>query len=247
MSTTLYDLAGEDPACRFSPFCWRSRLAIAHKELDVETLPWRFTDTERLRFSGQGKVPVLVDGGRVVADSWAIACWLEDAYPERPSLFGGAGGRAATRFVNEWADGTLHPQVARMVVADILPILAPADRGYFRDSRERRFGMPLEQVPADRAERVQAFRRELLHPLRTTLGRQPWLGGDAPSYADHIVLGAFQCARVCSPFALLEEADPVAEWRERVLDLHGGLARATPARSGADGAPDRGTTPGGHA
>jgi glutathione S-transferase len=230
MSRTLYDLAGEDPACRFSPFCWRSRLALAHKGLEADATPWRFTETERLRFSGQGKVPVLVDGGHVVSDSWDIACWLEDRYPDRPSLFDGEGGRAVSRFVNGWADGVLHPQVARLVVADIPPLLAPADRAYFLESRERRFGMPVERVSADRAERVQAFRRETLHPLRATLERQPWIGGEAPCYADYIVFGAFQWARVCSAFELLEAGDPVAAWRERVLDLHGGVARATPAR-----------------
>ena len=237
MGRKLYDLVGEDPACRFSPFCWRSRLALAHKGLDVETVPWRFTETERLGFSGQGKVPVLVDGDRVVSDSWAIACWLEDRYPDRPSLFGGEGGRAASLFVNGWADGVLHPQVARMVVADIPPLLAPADRAYFRESREQRFGMPLERVSADRAERVQAFRRELLQPLRATLGQQPWLGGEAPGYADYIVFGAFQWARVCSAFELLEGGDPVAAWRERVLDLHGGLARRAPARAARETRP----------
>jgi glutathione S-transferase len=229
MSRTLYDLAGEDPACRFSPFCWRSRMALAHKGLEAETVPWRFTETERLGFSGQGKVPVLVDGDHVVSDSWAIACWLEDRYSDRPSLFD--GGRAVSRFVNDWADGVLHPQVARMVAADIPSLLAPADRAYFRESRERRFGMPVEQVSADRAERVEAFRRETLHPLRETLKRQPWLGGEAPCYADYIVFGAFQWARVCSAFELLEEDDPVAAWRDRVLDLHGGIARATPGRA----------------
>ena len=233
MSRTLYDLAGEDPACRFSPFCWRTRLALAHKGLEVEAVPWRFTERDRLGFSGQDKVPVLVGGERVVADSWAIACWLEDRYPDRPSLFGGEGGRAVSRFLNTWVDGALHPQVARMVVADILTVIAPGDRAYFRESRERRFGMPLERVSADRAERVQGFRRDLLHPLRVTLGQQPWLGGERPRYADYIVFGAFQWARVCSGFALLEEGDPVAAWRERVLDLHGGLARATPARGAA--------------
>lgn len=231
MSRILYDLAGEDDACRFSPYCWRSRLALAHKGLDVQTVPWRFTESERLGFSGQGKVPVLVDGDRVVADSWAIACWLEDRYPDRPSLFDGDGGRAVSRFVNDWADGVLHPQVSRMVVGDVPSMLAPADRAYFRASRELRFGMPVERVSADRAERVVPFRRDLLQPLRTTLGRQPWLGGGSPAYADYIVFGAFKWARVCSAFELLEEDDPGAAWRERVLDLHGGLARAAPSRA----------------
>lgn len=230
MPRTLYDLAGEDDACRFSPFCWRTRLALAHKGLEADAVPWRFTEGERLRFSGQDKVPVLVDGEHVVSDSWAIACWLEDRYPDRPSLFEGEGGRAASLFVNGWVDGALHPQVARMVVADIPAVLAPADRAYFRESRERRFGMPLERVAADRAERVEAFRRDVLHPVRAALSRQPWLGGGGPLYADYIVFGAFQWARACSAFELLADDDPVAEWRGRMLDLHNGLARAAPAR-----------------
>jgi glutathione S-transferase len=227
MSRILYDLAGADPARRFSPFCWRSRLALAHKGLAVETIPWRFTEKEKIGFSGQGLVPVLVDDGRVVHDSWAIACWLEEEYPDRPSLFGGAGGRAMARFLNSWADGVLHPGVARLVVADIAALLAPADHAYFRESRERRFGMALEQVVAERERGVEGFRRDLL-PLRLTLRAQPWLGGEAPNYADYIVFGAFQWARVCSPFLLLAADDPVAEWRGRMLDLFGGLARATP-------------------
>ena len=41
MTFRLYDLAGADPDRRFSPYCWRTRLALAHKELPVETVPWR--------------------------------------------------------------------------------------------------------------------------------------------------------------------------------------------------------------
>src|SRR5271168_4290542 len=114
MPITLYELAGADPERRFSPYCWRIRFALAHKGLDVEGVPWRFTETERLAFSGQGKVPVIVDGETVVVDSWVIAGYLEDAYPDRPSLFGGPAGRAHARFINAWADRVLHAAIARL-------------------------------------------------------------------------------------------------------------------------------------
>ena len=70
------------------------RMALAHKNLTVETIPWHFTDKAAIAHSGQERVPVIEDGDRVVADSWAIANYLEDTYPERPSLFGGAAARA---------------------------------------------------------------------------------------------------------------------------------------------------------
>jgi glutathione S-transferase len=58
----MWDLAGADPAVRFSPYCWRVRMALAHKGLSAETIPWRFTEKNLIAFSGQGLVPVIRDG-----------------------------------------------------------------------------------------------------------------------------------------------------------------------------------------
>ena len=84
MTIKLYELAAAEDDRRFSPYCWRIRMALAHKGLAVETIPWRFTEKEAIAFSGSGTVPVLVDGrrtakddARVVADSWAIAQYLD--------------------------------------------------------------------------------------------------------------------------------------------------------------------------
>jgi glutathione S-transferase len=227
MSRVLYDLAGADPALRFSPFCWRIRMALAHKDLDVETIPWRFTEKDRIAFSGQGLVPVLVDGAHTLHDSWAIAEYLEEAYPHRPSLFGGPEAQAVTRFVNGWADSILHPWIARMVVRDILDCLAPEDAGYFRESREKRFGTTLEEFVAPREANLTAFRRDL-QPVRLALRGQAFLSGEAPAYADYIVFGAFMWARSVSPFRLLEADDPVHAWRGRMLGLFDGLAAGAP-------------------
>lgn len=223
MARQMYDLAGADPARRFSPFCWRTRLALAHKGLEVETIPWRFTETEKLAFSGQGLVPVLVEDGEVVHDSWAIACWLEERYPDRPSLFGGAAGQAVTRFVNAWADSALHLWIARMVVRDILDVIRPEDQPYFRSSREKRFGTTLEAWVAEREALLPEFRKAL-QPVRLSLRAQPFLAGETPGYADYIIFGAFQWARCTSPFKLLEADDPVHAWRGRIMGLFDGLA-----------------------
>ena len=228
MAITLYELAAADPAIRFSPYCWRTRFALAHKGLTAETVPWRFTETERLAFSGQGRVPVLVDGETVVADSWEIACYLERAYPDRPSLFGGAGGMPHALFVNAWADTALHPGISRLIVADIWQAVRPEDQSYFRESREKLFRKPLEAVIEGREERVAEWRRATLAPLRAVLARQPWLGGAAPDYADYIVLGSLQWPRCISRFALLEADDPVREWRDRGLALFDGLGQGAP-------------------
>jgi glutathione S-transferase len=226
-SLQLYDLAGAEPERRFSPYCWRAKFALAHKGLPFDAIPWRFTDKNVIAFSGQGRVPVLVDGDCVVFDSWTVATYLEDTYRDRPSLFGGDGGRTATRFINAWADTVVNSAIAPMIVADILAVLHEKDRAYFRESREKRFGTTLEAVVADRDTRVMRFRQSL-EPIRAVLATQPFLGGQIPLYVDYIVFGSFQWARCTSPFQLLLPDDPVWSWRGRLLGAFNGLAQNTP-------------------
>jgi glutathione S-transferase len=192
MGLQLYDFAGAQPERRFSPYCWQTKLALMHKRLTFETIPWHFTDKDAIAFSGQGRVPVLVDGDRVVRDSWAIATYLEDTYRDRPSLFGGAGGRAVTRFVNVWADTILGGGILRLVVTDIFAHLHEKDRAYFRETREKRLGAALEMVSANRESDLLTFRN--LEPVRTVLAGQRYFGGEAPAYADYAVFGCFQWA-----------------------------------------------------
>jgi glutathione S-transferase len=228
MAITLYDLAAAERDRRFSPFCWRTRMALAHKGLEVDTIPWRFTEKDKLPQPNAGRVPVIVDDGSVVHDSSAIADYLETRYRECPSLFGSEVGRALTRFLQNWTETVLHPALIGFVVLDICRHAAPQDQPYFRQSREERFGRSLEDVVKDREARLPAF-RESLTPLRRTLERQAFLAGAAPAYADYIVFGAFQWARAISDFELLAADDPVAAWRGRLLDCFDELARRSPA------------------
>ncbi|WP_315778041.1 MULTISPECIES: glutathione S-transferase family protein [unclassified Bradyrhizobium] len=227
MAVKLYELVGTDAGRPFSPYCWRTRMALAHKGLSAESIPWRFTEKSAIAPHGSEKVPVMLDGDRAVADSWAIANYLEDTYPDRPSLFGGAGGRAMARFLNAWGDIAIVGGIFPLIIADIPKNLAAEDADYFRKSREARFGKSLEEVMASRDQAVIGFRRSL-EPLRQTLKTQAFIGGDTPDYADYIVFGGFQWARVVSPFRLLEEGDSVHAWRERLLDAFDGLARKSP-------------------
>jgi hypothetical protein len=142
MSVTLYGLAGADEDRRFSLFCWRTRMALAH--IAVEALH------------------------------------VHDHLHEK-------------------------------------------DKAYFRTSREARFGMTLEAFCVDRDAKLAAFRQSLT-PLRATLQAQPYLGAEAPDYADYIVFGGFQWARCTSTLQLLAADDPIAAWRRRLLDAFDGLA-----------------------
>ena len=194
MALKLYDLAAADERVRFSPFVWRVRLALAHKGLSADTVPWRFTDKATIAFSGQDRVPVLVDEGAVIVDSWSIACHLDAKYPDRPSLLGPREARAGIVFVRNWCDGVVIPGIGRQIVLDVWTILHERDQEYFRRTREARFGATLEAVAAGADQALPAFRASL-EPLRATIRSQPFLGGERPNFADYIVFAAFQWAR----------------------------------------------------
>jgi len=229
MPIVVYDLAGKDDR-RFSPFCWRTLMALAHKGLAADFKAWHFTEKDKIAFTGQGRVPVMVDNDKQLFDSWTIACYLEDRYPERPSLFNGDAGRALARFVQHFVDSAAQPGLARLIIADVHRHLVPQDQDYFRKTREERFGAKLEDVQTGRDKNVVGWRASL-EPVRLQLRERAYMAGEAPSYADYTVFGMFAWARGISPFKLLDRDDPLFAWRDRMMALHGGIALQVPGYS----------------
>ena len=87
LAVTLYDLAGAEADRRFSPFCWRTKMALAHKGLDVETV-----DGTAIR--APGKPPWA--GG-----PWAVGSthpgwkpWMADGKPGNGNGRAGAPGQS---------------------------------------------------------------------------------------------------------------------------------------------------------
>ena len=100
MTLVMYERLGHDGR-RPSPFSWRIRYALAHQGVPVEFRLVRFADVETIReLSGQPMVPILLDGDRVVHDSWNIACYLEDSPPRVPRC--GAGATASRSPSTGW-------------------------------------------------------------------------------------------------------------------------------------------------
>jgi glutathione S-transferase len=210
---------------RISPFSWRIRYAFAHKGLEPEVVPTRFADVDRIRaLSGQHFVPIIEDDGQVVHDSWSIACHLEDRFPDRPSLFGGAIGRGTTRLVNNWSDTVLAPAMRPLFYADFIRCIDPGDRGYFRSSRESQLGTTLEQYSANRDALLPRL-VDACVPLERTLSEQAFLAGSAPAYADYVVFSVFQWARIGSSRDVLADTNLTAtrEWRSRMVALYDNL------------------------
>lgn len=222
MTIRLYDLVGKDRTRPFSPHCWKVAFALAHKGLDFESVPTSFTEIPQVESGFSKTVPVIRDGETVVAESLAIALYLEETYPNRPSLFLGEGGKAMARFIERWSQSMLAPLLSSMLLMDIHELLDDDDKAYFRATREARFGNRLEDITLGREGRLETLAR-CLEPVRATLTVQPFLGGDRALFCDYVVAGMLQWARVASPFRVLQDGDPVGRWFETCLSLHGGL------------------------
>jgi len=157
-----------------STFSRRARMCLAHKGLEHELRDARTNpehEAEARRLSPIGTMPVLVDDGRVVGDSLAIAQYLELAYPLTPRLFPTAPGAARD---------ALH---AISLVDTAMNILVDVGTRYWalRDSAE------WDAVRAHRAARGQRALDALAEMTRDADGPRPYLAGDEWSAADIFV------------------------------------------------------------
>jgi hypothetical protein len=118
----LWDLAGAEDDRRFSPYCWRVKMALRHKGLEAEEIPWRLTEKDAIAFSGQKLVPVSGDEAHTL-----------------------------TYFFKHWVERNIHSGVMKVIIVDPFNQLHEKDRAYFHASREKRFGKTLEQFGAARA------------------------------------------------------------------------------------------------
>jgi glutathione S-transferase len=220
----LYELALENGRSA-SPFVWRIRYALAHKRIPFETVYLGFTEIPQV-FAGKFKtVPILEHGDTVMAESWDIAEYLDRAFPDHPPLFATPAELALVRFMDAWFMNEVLRKMFRVYVKDVHDAARPQDRPYFRASREKNMkGKTLETFTADRAAYLPAIRTSLA-PLRVHLAKMPFLGGDAPNYADYIALGGFYWAASAGTLPLLERDDALRDWLDRGFGLFGGIAR----------------------
>lgn len=118
MAITLYSI----PASIYSA---KTRILLRHKGLDWQDLapPGGYGSAEFKRIVPSGNLPTLVDGALMIADSEAIAEYLEEAYPDPPALPRDLAGRARARERSRFNDTRLEPELRRL-----FPHVRPARR-----------------------------------------------------------------------------------------------------------------------
>lgn len=103
-----------------SPHCRKIRLVLGEKKLPValvEEPVWQRRD-DFLALNPAGEVPVLVDEGHALADSAAIAEYLDETFPDPPLVGGTPLGRAEARRLTAWFDLKFQAEVTANLVGE---------------------------------------------------------------------------------------------------------------------------------
>ena len=165
--------------CSTAPSPRRSRMVIAEKRIDVETIEIDLRsggqfDPAFTAINPRCTVPVLVDNdGHVFADNASIVRYLEAVYPDPPMLGRDAVEQAR---VAEWVWRSEFEGL--MSVMEVL-------RNTSKAMKDRALPGPdaVPQIP-ELAERGMARGKRFFSVLNDRLEDTPWLGGDSYSFAD---------------------------------------------------------------
>ncbi len=215
MTIKLYELSGQDRDVRFSPHCWKTRLALVHKQLNYESEGVCLTEKEKIAFSNQPLLPVLTDDDTTVVDSWDIALYLEETYPSAPSLFGDEQTKQDVESIHKWASTALARHVPSIILVDVFNLIREEDREYFRETREARVGKTLEACCSNPQVSIDAFCQELAS-LTDRLNAHDYLTGVKPNYADIIVLSTILWVEVSSSRKILAEDHVAYPWYQNM-------------------------------
>ena len=186
-----------------SHYCEKVRLILDYKGLDykkIEVTPG-LGQIELFQLTGQRQVPVLQDENRFIADSTAIAEYLEQKYPDKPILPTNPKQKGQCLIWEQWADECFGIAARKAMIGALN-----------QDHNFRTAFLPsttpdilknlVEAIPSDLltvlsdgmgwgsvVKTAQDNLKRSLTSLCGILVEQPYLVGDTPTLADFAVAG----------------------------------------------------------
>jgi glutathione S-transferase len=185
-----------------STFAEKIRLILDYKQLPyrkIEITPG-VGQVDIFRLTGQRQVPVLKDNETVIADSTAIALYLEQTYPERPIIPTDPKQKGLCLLMEDWADEAFVPNARKVMVGAfkqhpnfrtaLLPSTTPdllrSLVGSVPGDLLNLVGTGVGFGPDDIKMATSALKQNL-ESLVLMLQDSPYLLGDQPTLADFAV------------------------------------------------------------
>ena len=188
-----------------SPFCRKVRLVLSEKKLTFDLVPERPWErrAELLALNPLGQVPVMVEeSGVVIADSGAIAEYLEEIHPEPSLMPSRPAERAEVRRIAALFDQLFFTEVSGVLLRE--KILKRFGWGHDGSTSP---DLALIRPALDKLRRYLAYAGELGE-------KRGWLAGPL-SLADFAAAAHFSCIDYLGDIAW-ETVPEAREWYARV-------------------------------
>jgi glutathione S-transferase len=247
----FYDLVPSSNSVRyFSPNTWKTRMGFLHKGVPFETIPVTFLDVrgDLSTRSNQSDITVPaieLPDGKFISDSFRIAEWLENTYPDRPSLFTGDSqstnqaqpehitmGKNYARMI-DLGLGAGKPQWAvwfQLFFPQLDQLMSEGEvRDYFRsDARNGPQGYQ-RLISLDQQELIHRAKLNV-QPLLQILRERPneYFQGTHPGQVDYIIFGRYAFCRMINPKLTKEiwedQGKELSNWIDKLSKAYDGHA-----------------------
>lgn len=220
MTIEFYELCAENKDIKFSPFVWRTRMALLHKVVDFKSIAWQFKDRDTKEHK---TVPAIYDNGKMVSDSWEIAKYLDAQYPDKPMLMKDAEAEAHAQLVSNICNNLIFATAVSMAIYPVSQIIDDESAAYFIETREGKFGKKLVDINNNDQTAAKENLANGLAVFEATLGTSDYLGGTAPTYADYTLFGVLKWIDVVAYRPVATDSN-VGKWFDRISNLYNGNA-----------------------
>ncbi|KAI8855278.1 glutathione S-transferase [Chytridium lagenaria] len=239
----VFDHNADDRAFYRSPNPWKIRLSLLHKRIPFQTVEMTLLEVSTDLTAKKGSkatAPALeLEDGTLICDSYRIAEYLEENYPNAPSLFTGTStipadpaavtlGKAYGRLV-DCGLGNSDPQWAvwfDLIFPDLQAAASEgsANREYFIS--DSRLGPNGFQIQMDRPKKEDLLGRAKLTvlPLITVLRERPgeFFQGKEPGFVDYVIFGRYAMCRNNNPVICKQvwedQGVEIEQWVERIIE-----------------------------
>ncbi|ORY93326.1 hypothetical protein BCR43DRAFT_565919 [Syncephalastrum racemosum] len=188
----FYDLK-LDKDEHWSPNPAKTRFALNVKGIPYDTTFLSFFEIHKqipeiTKTGERPTVPVINDNGKVIQDSWKIAQYLDEKYPE-PSLFHGNPG--LHQFFLNWSFTNIGRHTFLLLILDLYERLPKDIQPWFRETREQFLGVTLEEAAKDQAGHI-ANMKTGLESVEAVLADNDYITGPKIGFADIVLMGVLQ-------------------------------------------------------
>ena len=150
---------------------------------------------------------------RIISDSFAIAQYLDERYPDTPKVLPHGSAALIHVFQTAYLDATKGS--IRLGIAKGAEKLNPVSKEYYIRTRIERFGIPWEQfAPPEKREQLWNELRAGCDTLDGWYAKSSgqFIMGDEPCFADFMVAGRFKWIEYCFE---KQEWEEVKSWNGR--------------------------------